>query len=171
LRERRLHVCYEVDLFGSPDNQPNPYVYSYSLEVQQEFGKRDALRIGYYGSLSRKLVRTIDLNRLTPGDTFDNTQGSFQNRQRNACVRARESGLPSACGNREQPFHRIFYALPDVNANYNAMVVNFTHRMDGGLTFSRPSHWKRDTIDTALHDIGFQQTDPGKLRLTEEIPI
>jgi hypothetical protein len=151
----------KVDLFGSPANQPNPYVYSYSLEVQQEFGKRDALRVGYYGSLSRKLVRTIDLNRLTPGDTFDNNQDMLQTKSADGVLCGPTNPAcpaPRATGNNR--FNRIFYALPDVNATYNAMVVNFTHRYGGGLTFSSTYTWSH-TIDTGSYDIGFQQTDPG----------
>jgi hypothetical protein len=150
----------KVDIFGSPQNQPTPYVYSYSLEMEQAFGKRDALRLGYYGSLSRKLVRTIDQNRLIPGDTFDNTQDQVQNASANgvACGPTNPA-CPAPVPTANPRFNRIFFPTPDVNASYNAMVVNWSHRSGYGLSFNTTYTWSH-TIDTASFDVGFQQTDP-----------
>ena len=68
-----------VSLFGALPNEPNPYVYVFSYQAQLEPVRDLVVTLGYQGSRSRKLVRTIDLNRLTPGDTFDGTQDKFQN--------------------------------------------------------------------------------------------
>ncbi len=128
--------------------------------MQQGLGKRDVLRLGYYGSLSRKLIRTVDLNRLIPGDTFDGTQNFIQNASANgvACGPTNPAcPAPVATGNPR--FNRIFFPLPDVNASYNALVANVTHRSGYGLTFTATYTWSH-TIDTASFDVGQPPTDP-----------
>ena len=153
-----------VDLFGALPNEPNPYVYSYSLEVQQAFTQRDVFKLGYYGSRSYKLLRTIDLNRFIPGDTFDGNQDKVQNKSANgvpcgpanpACPAPVQTGNPR--------FNRIFFALPDVHASYDALIANLTHRF-AGLTVSGTYTWSH-TIDTASFDIGAQQFDPSNQQL------
>src|SRR6202008_3075840 len=68
-----------VDLFGALPQQPNPYVYIYSFETQLEPLRDLVVKAGYQGSRSRKLVRTIDVNRIHPGDTFDGLEDKVQN--------------------------------------------------------------------------------------------
>lgn len=141
-----------VDIFGSPQNQPNPYVVSYSMEVEQGFGKRDTLRVGYYGSQSRKLLQTIDLNRLVPGDV--STCPSFS-----VATPFPPGGCPPTVILKNPRFNRIFFPEPNVNANYNALVTSFAHKYGYGLSFSVNYTWSH-TIDTGSYDIGFQATDP-----------
>ncbi len=143
----------KVDLFGSLANEPNPYVYTYDLEMQKEFFRNDILKLGYYGSRSRKLVRTIDVNRLIPGDTFDGNQDKVQNKTASGTTLA----TPILTGNAR--FNRIFIPLPDVNASYDSLVATWTHRMSRGLQLTASYNWSH-TIDTASYEIGFQQTDP-----------
>ena len=68
-----------VSLFGALPNEPNPYVYVFSYQTEVQVLRDTVMKIGYQGSRSRKLVRTIDLNRLTPGDTFDGLLDKFAN--------------------------------------------------------------------------------------------
>jgi hypothetical protein len=80
-----------VSLFAALPNEPNPYVYIFSYQAQLEPVRNWVFKLGYQGSRSRKLVRTIDLNRLVPGDTFDGTQDKIQH--------AGPNSLPCGSGN------------------------------------------------------------------------
>jgi len=157
----------QVDLFGSLPDEPNPYVYSFSFELQQEVAKHDVLKVGYYGSRSRKLVRTIDLNRLIPGDTFDGNHDEVVNDSANgiACG-ASNPACPKSFNVGNPHFARVFFPLPDVNASYDALITNYTHQFSAGLQFSGSYTWSH-SIDTASNDIGGQQFEPSNQLLNK----
>lgn len=149
-----------VSLFATLPNEPTPYVYVFSLQGQYEPVKDWLVKLGYQGSRSRKLVRTIDVNRLNPGDTFDGSQDKFQNNGSNAqpCGPTNPTCLaPHATGN--NAFTNIFTPLPDVNASFDAGVFSLTHRFSHGFQFDG-TYTLAHAIDTASFEIGYQQTDP-----------
>jgi hypothetical protein len=150
-----------VSLFGALPHEPNPYVYIFSLQTQLEPMKDLILTVGYQGSRSRKLVRTIDLNRIMPGDTFDGLQDKFQNNGSNGqlCGPTNPTCLaPHATGNAR--FNNLYFPLPDVNASYDAAIFTASRRFRHGLQFDANYSWSH-AIDTASFEIGYQQTDPG----------
>ncbi len=150
----------KVDIFGALPNEPTPYVYVYSLQTQVEPVRNWQVSVGYQGSRSRKLVRTIDLNRFRPGDTFDGNIDGVQNSSANGvpCGPANAAcPAPVVVGNNR--FGRVFVPLPDVNASFDAMVAQLTRRTSKGLTLSAIYTFSH-TIDTGSYEIGFQQTDP-----------
>ena len=57
-----------VELYGAPQDLPNPYVYLYSLEVQQELPAKLTGTIGYQGSAGHKLIRLVNQNFLFPNN-------------------------------------------------------------------------------------------------------
>ena len=57
-----------VELWGAPQDLPNPYVYTYSLEIQQELPAKLAATIGYQGSNGHKLIRLVNQNFLFPNN-------------------------------------------------------------------------------------------------------
>jgi len=150
----------KVDIFGALTNEPTPYVYVYSLQTQLEPIRNWQATIGYQGSRSRKLARTIDLNRFHPGDTFDGLFDGVQNAGADGVACGPTNPLcpaPIVVGNNR--FSRVFIPLPDVNASFDAMVVQLTHRFASGFTFST-LYTLSHSIDTSSYEIGFQQTDP-----------
>lgn len=151
----------QVSLFGALPSEPNPYVYIFSSEVQLEPAKDLIVKVGYQGSRARKLVRTIDLNRIMPGDTFDGARDFFQNNGSNGlpCGSTNPTCLaPHATGNNR--FSNLYFPLPDVNASYDAGVFSVTRRFNHGLQFGANYTWSH-AIDTSSYEVGFQQTDPG----------
>jgi hypothetical protein len=62
-----------VEIWGAPQDLPNPYVYTYSLEVQQELPAKLTATIGYQGSVGHKLVRLVNQNFL-----YTNNPSFFQ---------------------------------------------------------------------------------------------
>jgi len=149
-----------VDVVGTPQHVSTPYVYNYSLEGQYNLPFRFVVSATYLGSSSHKLVRTVDLNRFFPGDTFDRNRDRFQNVGSNGqpCGATNPTcSAPHPTGN--ALFSRIFFRLPDVNANYNALIVRLTRRLSKGFTFDGNYTFGK-SIDTQSFELGAQQTDP-----------
>ena len=146
-----------VDVNGAPKKLPNAYVYSYSLELQMQLTNKMVASIGYQGSAGRKLIRTVDLNRYFPGDTFDNNRDRVQTRDVNG-----NPVTPQLRGNPN--FNRIFFPLPDVNSNYNAMLVSV--RRDYARNFTLQGNYRfAKSIDTSSFGRGAQQTEPSNQAL------
>ena len=60
-----------VELWGTPQSLPNPYVYTYSLEAQYELGGNMVATAGFQGSTGHKLIRLVNQNFLfTPNPSF-----------------------------------------------------------------------------------------------------
>lgn len=57
-----------VEIYGAPQDLPNPYVYTYSLEVQQELPAKLTATVGYQGSVGHKLIRLVNQNFLYPNN-------------------------------------------------------------------------------------------------------
>jgi carboxypeptidase family protein len=57
-----------VEIYGSGQDVRTPYVYTYSLEVQQELPAKLTATIGYQGSTGHKLVRLVNQNFLHPNN-------------------------------------------------------------------------------------------------------
>jgi hypothetical protein len=149
-----------VSLFGALRSQATPYVYIFSNQIELQPVREWVFKLGYQGSRSRKLVRTIDLNRIMPGDTFDQTQDKFQNTGSNGqpCGPTNPTcTAPHATGNSR--FSNLYFPLPDVNASYDAGVVNATHMFRHGFQIDANYTWSH-AIDTASYEVGYQQTDP-----------
>lgn len=104
---------------------PTPYVYSYSLELQNQLPWKLTSSLAYQGSTSHKLVRTVPQQFL-----FEYETGSF--------IR----GLGP-----------IFVARPDVNANYNALVARLSRRLSNGLSFDGNYRFSK-SIDTVSGEFG-----------------
>jgi hypothetical protein len=155
----------KTDLFAALPNEPNPYVYTYELELQEAFSKYDALKIGYHGSRTRKLVRTIDINRITPGDTFDGTIDEVMKASANgvACG-ASNPACPANVAVGNNRFGRIFVPISDANASYDALISSYSHQFSRGLSFSGSYTWSH-IIDTTSFDIGAQQFEPSNQAL------
>jgi hypothetical protein len=170
-----------VDIFGALPNEPTPYVYVYSLQTQLELVHDLQITVGYQGSRSRKLARTIDLNRFIPGDNFDpcnpvtpgKTCGNpgFPDKIQSASPDGIPCGptnplcpAPIVVGNSR--FGRVFVPLPDVNASYDAGIFEATRRFSRGFTLSAV-YTLSHSIDTASYEIGFQQTDPSNQLLNK----
>ena len=150
-----------VSLFGALPRQATPYVYIFSNQIELQPLHDWVVKLGYQGSRSRKLIRTIDLNRLIPGDTFDGTQDKVQmsTADGQACGPTNPAcPAPHPTGNVR--FSNLYFPLPDVNASYDAAVVSANHTFRHGFQIDANYTWSH-AIDTASFEVGYQQTDPG----------
>jgi hypothetical protein len=150
----------QVSLYGALPHEPNPYVYIFSYQAELQPVSGWVFKLGYQGSRSRKLVRTIDLNRFMPGDTFDGVIDRYQNDGSNGqpCGPTNPTCLaPHATGNNR--FSNLYFPLPDVNASYDAAVFTASRKFKRGFQVDANYTWSH-AIDTASYELGYQQTDP-----------
>ncbi len=150
----------KTDIFGALHNEPTPYVYIYSLQTQFEPIHNWQATIGYQGSRSRKLARTIDMNRFHPGDTFDGNMDGVQSASADGVACGPTNPLcpaPIVVGNNR--FGRVFIPLPDVNASFDALITQLSRSFASGFSVSALYTWSH-SIDFSSYEIGFQQTDP-----------
>ncbi|HEV2915136.1 MAG TPA: TonB-dependent receptor [Pyrinomonadaceae bacterium] len=152
-----------VEINGTPPDLPNAYVYSYSLDFEYLLTPKTIVSAGYQGSMGRKLIRTVNINRLSPGDTFDNNFDCVQTRDVNGNpVGPRLSCNPNFYGFAN--LNGILFALPDVNSSYNALLLRFTRQYARNFTMEANYRWSK-SIDTSSFGRGAQQTDPSDQRL------
>jgi hypothetical protein len=150
----------QVSLYGALPHEPNPYVYIFSYQAELQPIRDWVFKLGYQGSRSRKLVRTIDMNRFMPGDTFDGVIDRYQNDGSNGqpCGPTNPTCLaPHATGNNR--FSNLYFPLPDVNASYDAAVFSASRKFKRGFQVDANYSWSH-AIDTASYEVGYQQTDP-----------
>ncbi|HYY56054.1 MAG TPA: TonB-dependent receptor, partial [Pyrinomonadaceae bacterium] len=152
-----------VEINGTPPDLPNAYVYSYSLDFEYLLTPKTIISAGYQGSMGRKLIRTVNINRLSPGDTFDSNFDCVQTRNVNGQpVAPRLSCNPNFYG--FENLNGILFALPDVNSSYNALLLRFTRQY--ARNFSMEANYRfSKSIDTSSFGRGAQQTDPSDQRL------
>lgn len=93
-----------VEIYGTPRDLPNAYVYRYSLEGQYELPAKLVGTVGYQGSAGRHFVRIVPLHIISSSS--------------NPNIRA------------------AYFASPDTNSNYNALITNLRRRFTNGLQFS-----------------------------------
>lgn len=122
-------VAGPVELWGTPQDLPNAYVYTYSFEMQHELPANMVFTAGYQGSSGHKLIRIVNQNFL-----FANNPSFFQ----------------------------IFFSMPDVNSNYNAMNLNLTRRFSRGLQVQANYRWSKSIDELSYEGPGFvtNQTFP-----------
>jgi hypothetical protein len=151
-----------IEIDGSPKHMPVTYVYNYSFEMQYQLLRRTFFSLAYQGSAGHKLIRTIDMNRFTPGDSF-NCVGCANNKDmvQEADVNGNPI-TPRLTGNPN--FDRIFFPLPDVSANYNSMVLHVSQVYGHGFQLDGNYRWSK-SLDTSSFGRGAQQTDPSQQHL------
>jgi Carboxypeptidase regulatory-like domain/TonB dependent receptor len=157
-----------IEVDGSPKHLPVTYVYNYSFEMQYQLLRSMFLSLAYEGSAGHKLIRTIDMNRFTPGDSFNcitNLQGNPCANNKDMVQEADVNGnpiTPRLTGNPN--FDRIFFPLPDVNANFNSMVLHVNKSYGHGFQLDGSYRWSK-SLDTSSFGRGAQQTDPSQQSL------
>ncbi len=63
----------QVEIYSTPENLPNAFVYRYSLEGQYELPMQMVATLGYQGSIGRRFVRILPLHQIyssTAAPTF-----------------------------------------------------------------------------------------------------
>ncbi len=107
----------QVEIYGSPKELPNAFVYRYSLEGQYELPWQIVATMGYQGSTGRRFVRILPLHLFYTSNATSPT------------------------------FRLVYFASPDVNTEYNAMVTSLRKRFSRSFDFNMNYRWSR-SLDT-----------------------
>jgi len=93
----------QVEIYSTPPDLPSAYVFRYSMEAQYEMPWRMVGTLAYQGSKGSRFVRILPLHQFYSGGTNAPT------------------------------FRLAYFASPDVNTNYNAMLAGLRKRFSKGF--------------------------------------
>lgn len=93
------------EIYGAPRDLPSASVWRYSLEAQYELPWHTVATLGYTGSRGRNFVRIEPIHITRPGEPININN-----------------------------FGAVFFAMPDVKTNYNAMLASLNTRFYRGLS-------------------------------------
>jgi hypothetical protein len=96
----------QIEIYSAPVNMPQAYVYRYSLEFQYEMPWKIVGTAAYQGSAGHKFVRILPLHQLF-------TQVSTS-----------------------PTFRTVFYASPDVDTSYSALVTGLKKRFSNSFNMN-----------------------------------
>ncbi|MGD9562876.1 MAG: carboxypeptidase regulatory-like domain-containing protein [Pyrinomonadaceae bacterium] len=94
-----------VEIYGAPRDLPNASVLRYSVDAQYELPWRTVASLGYSGSRGRNFVRIEPLHITRPGEAAGQNQ-----------------------------FGAVYFAMPDVKTDYNALISSLRTRFYKGLS-------------------------------------
>jgi len=123
-----------ADITTLTPNFRNAYTINSSLQITQQITANDALTVGYVNTGARELTYERNLNLINPVGYLADGRPIYSTAQ-NAATRL------------DPRFNNI--TLQDVGAvtDYNALVVNWTHRTSHGLTTSASYTWSHSISD------------------------
>lgn len=110
-----------AEIYSTRPEFPTPYVYVYSLDTQYKLPAQLVATVGYQGSSSHKLVRTVN--------------------------------QPFLFQERHPTLDPIFFPIPDVNANFNALILRLTRSFAQGFQFDANYRWSK-SIDQGSGEFG-----------------
>jgi hypothetical protein len=127
-------VAPSADITTVTPNFRNAYTMNTSIQLTQQLTANDALTVGYVNTGARELTYLRNLNLVNPTGFLADGRPIYSSTQ-------------SAATRLDPRFNNI--TLQDVGAvtDYNAMIVNLTHRVAQGLTVSASYTWSHSISD------------------------
>ncbi|ABF39537.1 hypothetical protein Acid345_0532 [Candidatus Koribacter versatilis Ellin345] len=123
-----LPITGSVEVWGAPQNMATPYIWNYSLDVQQELPWNMVLDIGYAGSETRKLLRIVNLDYIY-------------------------SNAGSDTASHANP---VYFPSTSANGNYSALLVNLNRRFSNGLQFIGKYRFSKSMDTVSGEGAGFE---------------
>lgn len=115
-----------------PSNFKQPTYYKWNFQIEQAFGTKSLLTVGYSGMLGRHIpVGDGALNGYCPLSVC--TTGF--------------AGLPTAAPN--AAFGTVLQYMSAGNSNYNGLITSFQRRVSAGLTFNLNYTWSHALDDVS----------------------
>jgi len=123
-----------VEVWGASPDTATPYVYNYSLGIEQQLPYKFVLGLGYEGSSAHKLLRILPAKFVIPQ-------------------------TPTQVPNN---FSAVYMPRTDVTSNFNALDVNLTRSSSKGLLFMVKYRWSKSLDELSNEGPGFStnQTYP-----------
>jgi hypothetical protein len=114
----------------------NEYTWNINTQVEQSFGKNDALTIGYVMTNGRNLQFLRNSNVIPSATLAPLADG-----------RPRFDATVSAATRYNPTFNAIRLIDIGANSSYNALIASFRHRMSAGLTLNASYTWSHAISD------------------------
>ena len=121
-----------------------PYTIISSIQITRQLSKNDALTVGYVDTQARELTYMRDVNLINPTSFLADGRPVFS-----AAVNAGTRLFPQ--------FNGIRLMDSGANANYNAMIVNLTHRLATGFSVNASYTWSH-SLSNAPELWGYDQS-------------
>jgi hypothetical protein len=121
-------------IYALDPNYKTPYTINSSIQITQQLSKNDALTVGYVDTQARQLTYMRDVNLINPTSFLADGRPVYS-----AAVNATTRLFPQFNGIRLQD--------SGANANYNALIVNLTHRFSTGFSMNASYTWSHSLSD------------------------
>jgi hypothetical protein len=151
------------DIFSVDRSMRTPYLMNYNLNVQQQFGGRALIQVGYVGSLGRRLLRFRDINQpsqaaITATDVAFAQLNTYPDPVTGNAVSCYPGGGPG-CIPTYNPASRVYANNPygafyinqeesTSHSNYNSLQVNLRVPDWHGISTVLNYNWSH-SLDTA----------------------
>ena len=132
---------------GVQANAKTPTVEEWNFTIDQQLSRNSALRLAYVGSFGYHGLLSIDPNGI-PAQICSNPAGCTAGGI--ATSAASQSHVPEGAqyipvGTRPNPYLSAgFFWFTEGNSSYNALEVDFTHRLSRGLQFRANYTWSKN---------------------------
>ena len=127
----------------TPDYK-NPYTINTSFQVAQQLSNNDSLTVGYVRTSARDLTYMRDMNLINPVSYLADGRPVYS-----SAINASTRLYPQ--------FNGITLQDTGASMNYNALVVNYTHRFSAGYLINASYTWSH-SISDAPEAYGYDQS-------------
>jgi hypothetical protein len=145
--------------------QPNwkdPYMQHWSAEVQQQFGDKTVVNVGYFGSKGTHLIGAFELNEIPPGAALNARCASGTNTLQTPGVvtvpcqvagtyfGGTVNGVASAILDQIRPYRgyrSINIITPQFNSNYHSLQTMLARRFSGASQVNVAYTWAKNLTD------------------------
>jgi hypothetical protein len=125
-------------------NYKNPYTINTSVQIVQQLSNNDALTVGYVRTSARDLTYQRDMNLINPVSYLADGRPVYS-----SAINASTRLYPQ--------FNGITLQDTGASLNYNALIVNYTHRFSRGYLVNASYTWSH-SISDAPETYGYDQS-------------
>ena len=123
-----------ADITTITPNFRNAYTINTSVQISRQITQNDALTVGYVNTGARELTYLRNLNLINPVSFLADGRPVFSSTQ-------------SAATRLDPRFNNITFQDVGAITNYNALIVNLTHRWSKGFSVSGSYTWSHSISD------------------------
>lgn len=127
-------VPVSPDVTTITPNFRNAYTINTSIQITRQLSQNDALTVGYVNTGARELTYLRNLNLINPTGFLGDGRPIY-------------SSVQSSATRLDPRFNNITFQDVGAITDYNAMIVNLTHRMSQGFTVSASYTWSHSISD------------------------
>jgi hypothetical protein len=122
------------NIYTITPNFKNGYAINSSLQITRQLSQNDALTVGYANTGGRNLEFLRNINLINPIGTLADGRPVY-------------SSVIGASTRLDPRFNNIALQDSGANSSYNALIVNYLHRLSAGLTVNASYTWSHSISD------------------------